>query len=112
MSQTAYPHTEAAYWLIRADDAFSVEVITPWDHPITVSPLPLQATLRRGSPSTDGGHSSKARRAIQLTAAPRRFQRACQAGGRGARKGACYRRHPQHCRERPPPIGSVSHQCL
>jgi hypothetical protein len=73
MSQTAYPHTEAAYWLIRADDAFSVEVITPWDHPITVSPLPLQATLRRGSPSTDGGHSSKARRAIQLTAAPRRF---------------------------------------
>jgi hypothetical protein len=43
MSQTAYPHTEAAYWLIRADDAFSVEVITPWDHPITVSPFATAA---------------------------------------------------------------------
>jgi hypothetical protein len=43
MSQTAYPHTEAAYWLIHADDAFSLEVITPWDHPITVSPFSTAA---------------------------------------------------------------------
>jgi hypothetical protein len=43
MSQTAYPHTEAAYWLIHADDAFSLEVITPWDYPITVSPFSTAA---------------------------------------------------------------------
>ena len=40
MSQTTYPCTEAAYWVIRADNEFSVEVIIPWNYPITVSPFP------------------------------------------------------------------------
>jgi len=39
MSQTTYPCTEAAYWVIRADNEFSVEVIIPWNYPITVSPF-------------------------------------------------------------------------
>jgi hypothetical protein len=46
MSQTTHPHTGAAYWLIPADDAFSVEVITPWDHPITVSPFVTAADAK------------------------------------------------------------------
>jgi hypothetical protein len=39
VSQTAYFGTDAAYWVIPADDAFSVEVITPWNYPTTVSPF-------------------------------------------------------------------------
>jgi hypothetical protein len=39
MPQTNYLDTETAYWVISADDAFSVEVVTPWDDPTTVSPF-------------------------------------------------------------------------
>jgi hypothetical protein len=39
VSQTSHSHSEAAYWIIPVDDAFSVEVITPEDHPTTVSPF-------------------------------------------------------------------------
>lgn len=37
MSETTYLDTETAYWVIPADDAFSVEVVTQWDDPTTVS---------------------------------------------------------------------------
>ena len=46
MSQTTYPETEAAYWVILADDAFSVEVVTQWDHPTTVSPFATAADAK------------------------------------------------------------------
>jgi hypothetical protein len=38
MSQRTQPHAEAAYWVIPLDNqAFAVEVITPWNYPTTVS---------------------------------------------------------------------------
>jgi hypothetical protein len=37
MLETIYLDTETAYWVIPADDALSVEVVTPWDDPTTVS---------------------------------------------------------------------------
>ena len=43
MSQTIYPDTEVAYWVILADDAFSVEVVTQWNHPRTVTPFATAA---------------------------------------------------------------------
>jgi hypothetical protein len=43
VSQTTYLCTEAAYWVIPAGDVFSVEVITPWDYPTTVSPFATAA---------------------------------------------------------------------
>ena len=36
-SETINLDTETAYWVIPADDALSVEVVTPWDDPTTVS---------------------------------------------------------------------------
>jgi hypothetical protein len=38
MSQRTDPHPETAYWVIPLDEeAFAVEVITPWHYPTTVS---------------------------------------------------------------------------
>jgi hypothetical protein len=40
VSQTSYPHTETAYWVIPAvDNAFSVEVVSPEYQPTTVGPF-------------------------------------------------------------------------
>ena len=37
MSQRTDPHAEAAYWVIPLDnEAFAVEVNTPWDYPTTI----------------------------------------------------------------------------
>ena len=91
MSQTAYPHTEAAYWLIHADDAFSVEVITPWDHPITVSPFATAADAeawiaehrRRPQFESEASNSANGGAAPFPASVP-----GWRAGG--ARKGACY----------------------
>ena len=46
MSETTYLDTETAYWVIPADDAFSVEVVTPWDDPTTVSPFATAADAK------------------------------------------------------------------
>jgi hypothetical protein len=46
MSETTYLGTETAYWVIPADDAFSVEVVTPWDGPTTVSPFATAADVK------------------------------------------------------------------
>ena len=46
MSETTYLDTETAYWVIPADDAFSVEVVTPWDYPITVGPFSTAADVK------------------------------------------------------------------
>jgi hypothetical protein len=46
MSETTYLGTETAYWVIPADDAFSVEVVTPWDGPTTVSPFATVADVK------------------------------------------------------------------
>ena len=46
MSETIYLDTETAYWVIPADDAFSVEVVTPWDDPTTVSPFATAADAK------------------------------------------------------------------
>jgi hypothetical protein len=46
MSQTIYPDTEVAYWVIPADDAFSVEVVTQWNHPKTVTPFATAADAK------------------------------------------------------------------
>jgi hypothetical protein len=43
MSETTYLDTETAYWVIPADDAFSVEVVTLWDDPTTLSPFATAA---------------------------------------------------------------------
>ena len=45
LSETTYLDTETAYWVIPADDAFSVEVITPWDDPTTISPFATAADI-------------------------------------------------------------------
>ena len=46
MSETTYLDTETAYWVIPADDAFSVEVVTPWDDPTTVSAFTTAADVK------------------------------------------------------------------
>ena len=46
MSETTYLDTETAYWVIPADDAFSIEVVTPWDDPTTVSPFATAADVK------------------------------------------------------------------
>ena len=46
MSETTYVDTETAYWVIPADDAFFVEVDTPWDDPTTVSPFATAADAK------------------------------------------------------------------
>jgi len=46
MSEAIYLDTEAAYWVIPADAAFSVEVVTPWDDPTTVSPFATAADAK------------------------------------------------------------------
>ena len=46
MSETIYLDTETAYWVLQADDAFSVEVVTPWDDPTTVSPFATAADAK------------------------------------------------------------------
>ena len=46
MLETTYLDTETAYWVIPADDAFSVEVVTTWDDPTTVSPFATAADVK------------------------------------------------------------------
>jgi hypothetical protein len=46
MSETAYLDTETAYWVVPAGDAFSVEVVTPWDNPSTVTPFATAAAVK------------------------------------------------------------------
>jgi hypothetical protein len=46
MSEAIYLDTETAYWVIPADAAFSVEVVTPWDDPTTVSPFATVADVK------------------------------------------------------------------
>jgi hypothetical protein len=46
MPETTYLDTETAYWVIPADDAFSVEVVTPWDDPTTVTPFATAADVK------------------------------------------------------------------
>jgi hypothetical protein len=46
MSETTYLDAETAYWMIPADAAFSVEVVSPWDDPITVSPFATAAEAK------------------------------------------------------------------
>jgi hypothetical protein len=46
MSETTYLDTETAYWVIPADDAFSVEVVTLWDDPTTISPFATTADAK------------------------------------------------------------------
>ena len=46
MSEAIYLDTETAYWVIPADAAFSVEVVTPWDDPTTVSPFATAADAK------------------------------------------------------------------
>ena len=46
MSETTYLDNETAYWVIPADDALSVEVVTPWDDPTTVSPFATAADAK------------------------------------------------------------------
>jgi hypothetical protein len=62
MSQRSDPHAEAVYWVIPLDkEAFAVEVITPWNHPTTVSKFTsaaaakawIAAHRRRVEPSAD-----------------------------------------------------------
>jgi hypothetical protein len=45
MSETTYLDTETALWVIPADNAFSVEVVTPWDYPTTVRPFATAADV-------------------------------------------------------------------
>jgi hypothetical protein len=62
MSQRSAPHAEAVYWVIPLDkEAFVVEVVTPWNHPTTVSKFTsaaaakawIAAHRRRAEPSAD-----------------------------------------------------------
>jgi hypothetical protein len=46
MSQTIYSDTEVAYWVIPADESFSVEVATQWNHPRTVNPFATAADAK------------------------------------------------------------------
>jgi hypothetical protein len=46
MSQTTYLDTETAYWVIPVDAAFSVEVVTLWNDPTTVSPFATAADAK------------------------------------------------------------------
>src|SRR5215471_9296097 len=46
MSETSYLDTETAYWVIPTDDAISVEVVTAWNEPITVSPFATAADVK------------------------------------------------------------------
>ena len=46
MSETTFLDTETAYWVIPTDDAISVEVVTPWDYPTTVSPFATAADAK------------------------------------------------------------------
>ena len=46
MSETTFLDTETAYWVIPTDDAISVEVVTAWNEPITVSPFATAADVK------------------------------------------------------------------
>ena len=47
MSQRSDPHAEAVYWVIPLEkEAFAVEVITPWNHPTTVSKFTSAAAAK------------------------------------------------------------------
>jgi len=46
MLQANYLDTETAYWLIPAEDAFSVEVVTLWEDPTTVGPFATAADAK------------------------------------------------------------------
>ena len=46
MSEMTYLDTETAYWVIPTDDAISVEVVTAWNEPITVSPFATAADVK------------------------------------------------------------------
>ena len=46
MSEAICLDTETAYWVIPAEAAFSVEVVTPWDDPTTVSPFATAADAK------------------------------------------------------------------
>ena len=47
MSQTSYPHTETAYWVIPVvDNEFSVEIVSPEYHPTTVGPFATASDVK------------------------------------------------------------------
>ena len=45
MSEASCLDSETAYWVISANGAFSVEVVTPWDDPTTVSAFATAADV-------------------------------------------------------------------
>jgi hypothetical protein len=72
MSQTIYPDTEVAYWVIPADDAFSVEVVTQWNHPKTVTPFATAADAK--------AWIAEHRRRVQLESEPSHWFRSSGNG--------------------------------
>jgi hypothetical protein len=47
VSQTSYPHTETAYWVIPVvDNEFSVEIVSPEYHPTTVGPFATASDVK------------------------------------------------------------------
>jgi hypothetical protein len=76
MSETTYLDTETAYWVIPADDAFSIEVVTPWDDPTTVSPFVTAADVKVWI--------AEHRRRVQSESKPSEFRSSITAAPTGA----------------------------
>ena|SRR5271156_546925 len=55
MSQTTYPHTDVAYWVIPDHNGFSVEVISSENHPTTVSPFATASDAGVDRPAPTAG---------------------------------------------------------